>query len=153
MDTRKAGLPACACIFDICQCNAQTYADISSQSFHCLFCDGYEERGVASAGVLAVEAVANTQRALHLARMARRLTERVTIYTNGNAALSEELQAKVDGTSMKIDLRPLSRLEKGKAGTEMILHFNSPSAILTEGFLVAKPRLIPDKYIDTLTHA
>lgn len=60
--------------------------------YHCLFCDGYEERGQETAGVLTPGPTANPPRALHLARVARQLSESVTVYTNGNEQLANEIQ-------------------------------------------------------------
>ena len=41
--------------------------------YHCLFCDGSEDRDSASAGVLAIGDIAKMPPALHLSRMAKRL--------------------------------------------------------------------------------
>ncbi|CAN8098515.1 unnamed protein product [Discula destructiva] len=107
--------------------------------FHCLFCHGYEERGGPSAGVLAVEAVASPMLSMHIARMALRLSEKVTIYTNGNDELATELQAKAEGTGIDIDARRISRLEKVHQ-SYVILHLEGPSETKTEGFLAHAPR-------------
>ncbi|RDW70939.1 thioredoxin reductase [Coleophoma cylindrospora] len=114
--------------------------------YHCLFCHGYEDRGVPSAGVLAVEDIANVQRAMHLAGMARRLTEKVTIYTNGNEQLKQDLaqNAKVDGERIRVDSRRIVRFEKGTRNSEVLVHFEQPTQILTEGFLVHAPRTEPN---------
>ena len=110
--------------------------------YHCLFCDGYEERGQESVGVLAIGAVANAPRALHLARMARRLSESVTIYTNGNEQLVNEIQKTADTSSsaipwLKFDARPITRFEKGDIAETVIVHFGETGKPKTEGFLVS----------------
>ena len=56
--------------------------------FHCLFCHGYEEKNVVSAGVLAVGDISAPMMSLHMARMAKRLAPKVTIYTDGAEELA-----------------------------------------------------------------
>lgn len=108
--------------------------------YHCLFCDGYEDRGAASAGVLAVGDVANVYGALHLARMARRLADTVTIYTDGAEELSEQIALLLNNDSLKVDRRELARLEKGNATrSEVVVHFKDGSS-KSEGLLVHKPK-------------
>ncbi|KAF7173483.1 hypothetical protein CNMCM6106_007561 [Aspergillus hiratsukae] len=112
--------------------------------YHCLFCDGYEERGQETAGVLALGPIANPPRALHLARMARRLSQSVTVYTNGNEQLAKEIQQAAEvspvGTSwLKFDARPITRFEKGEVAKTVIVHFAAGES-KTEGFLVYNPQ-------------
>jgi hypothetical protein len=106
--------------------------------YHCLFCHGYEDRGATSAGVLAIDDVANVGVSLHLGRMARRLTSNVTIYTNGAKDIGGQIVASLtkDGdVGIKIDERPITRLEKGPSESKVIVHcVNGPSIL--EGFLV-----------------
>ncbi|KAL4969537.1 thioredoxin reductase gliT [Aspergillus stella-maris] len=109
--------------------------------YHCLFCDGYEERGQETVGVLGVGPIANVQRAVHLARMAHQLSESVTIYTNGNITLVEEIKMAVENASwLKVDARPISRFEKGEVGKTVNVHFQDKSAAKQEGFLVYNPK-------------
>ena len=70
--------------------------------------------------------------------MARRLTSNVTIYTNGTKDLGGQLVAKLDDDGdigIKVDEHPITRLEKGPSGSEVILHLGNGSSI-HEGFLV-----------------
>ena len=106
--------------------------------YNCLFCHGYEDRGAVSAGVLAIDDVGNVGFSLHLARMARRLTSNVTIYTNQAKDLGGRLVASLDldgDAGIKVDERPITRLEQGQSESKVIVHFVDGSSIL-EGFLV-----------------
>jgi thioredoxin reductase len=112
---------------------------ISDTRYHCLFCDGYEERGQATVGVLGVGPIANVQRAVHLARMAHRLSQSVTIYTNGNTYLVDEIRSAVsDAQWLEVDARPITLFEKGEIGKTVILHFDDANT-KQEGFLVSFP--------------
>ena len=105
-------------------------------SFHCLFCHGYEDRGAASAGVLAVGKVGNVGLSSQLARMAKRLASKVTVYTNGAKDLGEQLVSNfATDVGITVDERPITRLEKGSTEPQVIVHFADGQGI-TEGFLV-----------------
>ncbi|EED14643.1 thioredoxin reductase GliT [Talaromyces stipitatus ATCC 10500] len=113
---------------------------------HCLFCDGYEKRGAPSAGVLATDVLETNQRAMHVNRMARRLVDKVTIYTNGNneqASTFREAIAALDG--FKVDPRPFMKLEKKREmdGNEpkIIIHFKDGTCA-EEAFLAHGPRYV-----------
>lgn len=113
-----------------------------SHSYHCLFCHGYKDRGAASAGVLAIGDIAAVGLALHLARMAKRLAKDVTIYTDAAKNLSEQVAAAIGPSDIRLDTRPISRLEKGASGAEVVLHFSDGSETRTEGFLVSTKYLL-----------
>ncbi|SMR54942.1 unnamed protein product [Zymoseptoria tritici ST99CH_3D1] len=66
------------------------YPDIPG--YHCLFCDGYEDRGVESAGILALGELGTLRPAVQTARMAKRLTSSVTIYTDGDSELESQIR-------------------------------------------------------------
>ena len=66
-----------------------------ARRFHCLFCQGYEEKGAVSAGILATGLLANSTFAPVFARMAGRLADTINVYTNG------------EGESLTKALRPL----------------------------------------------
>ncbi|KAL5366065.1 hypothetical protein BJX96DRAFT_25330 [Aspergillus floccosus] len=113
--------------------------------YHCLFCDGYEDRGQETVGVLAVGPIANPPRALHLARMARRLSQSVTIYTNGNERLVAEIQQTAKSISdtaqwLRFDARPITRFEKGASAKTVVVHFGETDKSKVEGFLVYNPQ-------------
>ena len=106
--------------------------------FHCLFCHGYEEKNVASAGVLAVGDMANPYGALHLARMAKRLTPNVTIYTNGADELAQKTAEAAVDDDIKVESRTITLLEKGAEESSVVVYFKDGQTI-TEGFLVSFP--------------
>ena len=60
------------------------------------FCDGYEDQGAASVGVLAVGDVNHAGVALHMARMAKRLSRKVTVYASGDEELAKELVVAIE---------------------------------------------------------
>ena len=114
--------------------------------FHCLFCHGYEDRGVSSVGILAVDDCAPPKAAMHVANYALRLGDKVTIYTNGNDATTSALSSTVsslrpDSKSAKnitINFKKISKLIKGSKGAEVEVLFEDGEKIV-EGFLVHKP--------------
>ncbi|KAF2869634.1 hypothetical protein BDV95DRAFT_546689 [Massariosphaeria phaeospora] len=111
--------------------------------FHCLFCKGYEEAGCSSSGVLAIESLAMAPFALHVARQASALSESVTIYTNGETTLAENIVSIFGSTSrMKTDARPIKSFRMGGSGAEVVITFTDGSEV-TEGFLAHAPRTTP----------
>lgn len=78
---------------------------------------------------------------MHVGRMAMRLVDKVTIYTNGNseqAATIQEAIANLDGFS--VDSRPFVKLEKHEteAESKIIIHFEDGNWA-EEAFLVSVP--------------
>lgn len=114
-----------------------------SFSYHCLFCHGYEERGGASAGVLAVQMCAIPRFAQHIGRNAAQLVESVTIYTNGSEQLAKDLiETLGEKTSQfKTDSRPIKRLVLGK-GDDIVIEFEDGST-KAESFLAHAPMTHP----------
>ncbi|XDG09656.1 hypothetical protein ABKA04_009271 [Annulohypoxylon sp. FPYF3050] len=117
--------------------------------FHCLFCHGFEERGAASAGVLAMGPLLGSGgdngtplMAPVIARMASRLSGHVTVYTDGNADLGSRIRAALK-SSKKFDIenRRVVRLAKdpdveGNAGVLVTLE---DGAVNKEEFLAHAP--------------
>ncbi|KAK9241406.1 hypothetical protein V1525DRAFT_335057 [Lipomyces kononenkoae] len=106
--------------------------------FHCLFCHGFEERGCASAAVLAIGGMADSMPAMHVARMAKRFAATVTIYTHGAEELTEELEKVALGTTIKVDKRPIARLIKGPVAEVDVIFEDGTKTV--EGFLVHTPK-------------
>ncbi|KAI9044053.1 NAD(P)/FAD-dependent oxidoreductase [Aspergillus affinis] len=114
--------------------------------YHCLYCEGYEDRGAPSSGVLAVQTASIAPMAIHLAENAAHLSASVTIYTHGSEELSAQLQASLgaqpDGQKFfKVDSRPISRLsvvETDGKPTGIELTFADGTTAL-EAFLVHNP--------------
>ncbi|KAH9888160.1 FAD/NAD(P)-binding domain-containing protein [Xylariomycetidae sp. FL2044] len=118
------------------------YADCwVSGVFHCLFCHGWEDTGVASSGILCMGDVAAAPPALHFARQGLRMSRQVTLYTNGNEALAKDLTAALESSPapMTVDSRKIAKLVKGPKAAEVIVHFEDGSST-TEGFIAHKPK-------------
>lgn len=104
-----------------------------------MFCDGYEERDQETIGVLALGPSSNVQRALHLARMARQLSQCVTVYTHGNVHLATEIRDAANGSKswLCLDSRPIARFQKGEVDKAVIIHFKDHAETKLEGFIVS----------------
>ena len=114
------------------------FAD-SSHSFHCLFCHGFEERGVESAGLLAGGMPATPEMMVHVARMAKRLSKRVTIYTNTkHADLLPAVKGLLHSSRITIDTRPIKSLALVGHGPQVQMTFADGSTV-TEGFIASHP--------------
>ncbi|KAI0196024.1 hypothetical protein EV127DRAFT_458796 [Xylaria flabelliformis] len=110
--------------------------------FHCLFCHGYEERGAASAGLIASGLLGNAMFAPPVSRMANRLASNVNVYTNGNEALGAEIRALLKSTKkFHIENRKIKGLAKdtdvqGEAGVLVTLE---DGTVNREGFIAHAP--------------
>lgn len=112
------------------------------RNFHCLFCKGFDERGAPSAGVLAVVSIDLPTEmlvglALHAAENAAQLSERVTLYTNGNEALTAGLNAMAKKEDWTVEPRPIRRLAEGETSS-VTVEFEDGSR-KNEKFLVNQP--------------
>lgn len=119
----------------------KNHADVFC-SFHCLFCHGYEERGGPSAGVLAIGDIADVGPALHLARSAKQLADKVTIYTDGSEELAQSLVAGLRAEEIScitVDTRSVVKLVKEPEGTDVTVHFCEGPPV-RESFLVHRPK-------------
>ena len=79
--------------------------------------------------------------ALHFARQNLRLTDEVTMYTNGDKKLAADLKTAVENPpvpQMKIESRKIVKFEKGPHNAEVIIHFGDGTA-KTEAFVAHKP--------------
>lgn len=128
-------------------------ACFGSVIFHCLLCKGYEQRGGASAGVLAIDAFGRAAVALHMARQASSLAQAVTIYTHGAGALAAEIEAGFCGAGgsagiMRVDNRVIQRFvflgEQEQAhGGGIRIEFADGSTPADEAFLAHAPKTRP----------
>lgn len=129
----------------------------NTNSFHCLFCHGFEERGATSAGVLALGPLlggsgsdAAPLVAPNISRMASRLAGSVTVYTDGNEELGSRIRAQLKSTTkFHVENRRVVRLGKdpdveGEAGVLVTLE---DGTVNREGFLVSSssPRDTPQR--------
>ncbi|EHL01060.1 hypothetical protein M7I_2980 [Glarea lozoyensis 74030] len=111
---------------------------------------GYDEcwaHSIASVGVLAMDDCSPAPMALHLARFANRLAEKVVIYTNGNEAVTTSIKealsaVRPDSKSAKhisLDARKISKFVRGSKKGELEIFFTEGGSKV-EGFLVHKPK-------------
>ncbi|KAF2106348.1 hypothetical protein BDV96DRAFT_591064 [Lophiotrema nucula] len=108
--------------------------------YHCLFCHGYEDRGASSAGILAIGELAAPGGAVALARSARQMTEKVTIYTNGATELTESILLMIkESPSIQVDSRPIEALALGAGEQSVDISFTTGDSV-NEAFLVHKPK-------------
>jgi thioredoxin reductase len=85
--------------------------------------------------------------ALHLARFANRLAEKVVIYTNGNEAVTAPVKELLSGVRadsktakcITVDDRKITKFVKGSKKGELTIHFADGGSKL-EGFLAHKPK-------------
>ena len=84
--------------------------------------------------------MSNPHVALHMARMAKRLTPNVTIYTDGVEDLAQQTAQLAVNDDMKVESRRIRRLKKGAEGSSVIMHFENGD-VITQGFLVSFPQL------------
>lgn len=118
--------------------------------FHCLFCHGFEERGTPSAGVLMGGLATNPMMALHFAHMAKQLAKSVTIYSNGDDALGDQLETLIAGNNhFKLDRRRITKMEMANTArgdgsgdhdrSDITLTFDKGEPV-TEGFISHAPK-------------
>jgi hypothetical protein len=94
-----------------------------------------------SVGVLAIGELGSTSDWLTSARMAKRLSEHVTIYTDDDETLSEQLRLQLDSNNIEVESRTISRLESKNKGAEVVVHFDE-GASKVEDIVVCNPTLI-----------
>ncbi|OAA72306.1 thioredoxin reductase GliT [Cordyceps fumosorosea ARSEF 2679] len=84
------------------------YADCWGRGiFHCLFCDGFEERGAESVGVLGVGLLSSPAALTHVSLLTKRLAAHTTIYTDGDATLAA---AFCNSDATTVETRKIARL-------------------------------------------
>ena len=106
-----------------------------ASSFHCMFTFGYEHRGAASAGLLAREALASPMHATMVVGDTFKFAEEVTIYTDGDAVLTEEMQTVAQKTGARIENGKILGLER--QGDDIVVELTGGSRV--ENFLVHQP--------------
>ena len=72
-----------------------------------------------------------------MARMARRLTPIVTIYTDGADELAQQIIGAAKDDDIRVESKSIKLLEKGAEATSVVVHLKDGSSI-TEGFLVSQ---------------
>ena len=111
-----------------------------------MFQFGYEQRSTSSAGLLAIDSLANAVHAPKLADDAHKFTDSITIYTNANAALAAEISQSLQSPDIRVDDRQIVRLTKSSRETESSPSMNSEMVVefangekAFESFLVHRP--------------
>ncbi|KAI0178721.1 hypothetical protein GGR52DRAFT_267763 [Hypoxylon sp. FL1284] len=139
--------------------STNTYPDIEGYGqlwkkriFHCLFCQGYEDRDAPSSGVLALPPVNGTL-AAHLAQNAAQLTDQVTLYTNSDAGVEAELNPIISTfikSKFKVETRQIKRLVSNDKANSVTVEFVDGSS-REEKFLVHNPQTSPQgPFVDQL---
>ena len=119
-------------------------------SFPCMLQFGYEQRGVASAGLLAIDTLASAPLVSMLAQDTYKFTDQLTLYTSMNPKLAFELRAQLDPHGMDVDDRSIHRLIPGPNKAEVTIEFSNGQKKV-EGFLVHKPgSKVASKLVDQL---
>ena len=83
-----------------------------------------------------------TLTAPHLARMNLHFSETLTLYTNGNVQLAEDIKAALIQSTealMYVESRHIVKSMKSLKGSEITIHFDDGSQ-KTERFLAHKPK-------------
>lgn len=99
---------------------------------------GYELRGALSAGLLAVDGLAHPAHAAMLAYDGFKFANSMTIYTNGNKELAEQISAAISTPGMSVDDRKIACLTEGPGG-KVVVEF-ADGATQEQTFLVHRPR-------------
>lgn len=121
-----------------------------STSFHCMFCHGFEERGVESAGVLATGFIQVPERISHFSMMVKRLSKSTTIYTNGQSELADQVKPKIKSSKIAFDNRQITKFELENGGPAVRITFSDGTSKI-EGFIGSHPDVEQrGKFIDQL---
>jgi thioredoxin reductase len=103
-----------------------------------MFQFGFEHRGVEHAGLLAVDGLANVFHASMLADDGNKFASKITIYTNSNPALKDELSKAIQTADITLDDRKIVALSEGPNGAEVKIDFGDGSSAI-EGFIIHRP--------------
>lgn len=110
-------------------------------SYHCLFCHGFEERGVQTAGVLVTSTLRDADKLPMIIRMAKNLSHNLTVYTNGDEDFAMELKSRIKSSKVTLDTRVISRLSLVDRGPSVRIDFADGSSPAQEGFLTSHPKI------------
>ncbi|KAF4974028.1 hypothetical protein FZEAL_9021 [Fusarium zealandicum] len=109
--------------------------------FHCLYCEGFEERGAESVGVFAGGMIVAPEMLAHVTPMAKRLAKSVTVYTNGDETLQASVQSKLKSSKISYDSRKITSFQLVDEGPAVKMTFDDGSS-KTEGFVVNHPSVV-----------
>ena len=103
-----------------------------------MFTFGYEQRGSSSAGLIARDALAIPQHAAVVVDDTQKFADTVTVYTDSNATLAEEMKQVLHDRGAKVNNEKIRHLVKGNTKAEMIIEFANGETRI-EDFLVHQP--------------
>ncbi|KAM0427586.1 hypothetical protein ACHAPT_007547 [Fusarium lateritium] len=127
---------------DVFEDQPEGYADCWGRGiFHCLYCDGFEERGAESVGVFAGGIVTAPEMLAHVTPMAKRLAKSVTVYSNGNESLIEGVRTKLHSSKINYDNRVIKSFQLVDDGPAVRITFEDGSSKV-EGFVVNHPNVV-----------
>ncbi|XWW97555.1 hypothetical protein V2A60_005539 [Cordyceps javanica] len=111
--------------------------------FHCLFCDGFEERGASSVGVLGVGLLSSADALAHVSLLAKRLAAHATIYTDGDAGLAAALRpSRLSGGKVTVETRRVARLAlRDWPASSAVVVTLADGTTREEGFVASHPAL------------
>ncbi|KAM0345783.1 hypothetical protein ACHAPU_006136 [Fusarium lateritium] len=109
--------------------------------FHCLYCHGFEERGTETVGVFAGGLISTADVLAHVTPMAKRLSQSVTVYTNGDATLIPAVRAKIHSSKVHYDNRKITGFALVAGGPAVEITFDDGTC-KTEGFVVSHPTVV-----------
>lgn len=106
-----------------------------------MFQFGYEQRGCPSAGLLALDGLANPLHAGKLAADAHKFTDTITIYTNANPTLAATISQSLQTPDIQVDDREIVRLtpdSEAPKSSSITIEFTT-GGTATQSFLVHRP--------------
>ncbi|KAF2259672.1 thioredoxin reductase glit [Lojkania enalia] len=108
---------------------------------HCLFTRAFEFKGSASAAVIAADLASSPPHAVILAEDAGKFAEKVTLYTNGDTKLKDQVQAilaEKGENQVPVDSRKITEIAKGPDLNSVTLKFEDGGE-KTQNFIVHQP--------------
>ncbi|KAJ6787521.1 hypothetical protein PWT90_02284 [Aphanocladium album] len=110
--------------------------------FHCLFCDGFEECGAASVGVVGVGLLSSAALVAHVGLLAKRLSAHLTLYTDGDAqvAAASLPKSNLSADKITVETRKIARvaMKNWPAESTVVVTF-ADGTTREEGFLSGAP--------------
>ena len=107
-----------------------------------MFCFGYEQRGKASAGLLATGVLSHAMHAVKNAEDAQKFVETVMIYTDNNMESKVQIEDLLQTESIRVDNRKVEKLGRSdEHRIDMQVYFEDGS-FENEAFIVHKPGIV-----------
>ncbi|KAF4444410.1 hypothetical protein F53441_11135 [Fusarium austroafricanum] len=127
---------------DVLEEQPDGYADCWGNGiFHCLYCHGFEERGAESVGVFAAGFFSVADMIAHVAPMAKRLAQSVTVYTNGDTSMPDTVKTKVHSSKVSYETRAIKSFALVNGGPSVKITLDDGTEKV-EGFVVSHPNVV-----------